>query len=181
MEWLLPLICMIPAAVSDLKYRRTSLESCVAAILVGCAAFVWWALAAPLPDVVMSAVLAGTVTGIAWVASRMQLFGEGDWWFVGGACVAVSTLGLMEVMWMVVASMGSMIVCHVMMCVIRPGLPFPQRLYTHVKRKGDRFRVHPGTLELVEEKESGMRVRPALPLATFLVPAAITVGVLASL
>lgn len=181
MEWLLALICMIPAAVTDLKYRSVSLESCVAALLVGCAAFVWWALAAPLADVIPAAVITGAVAATALIGHRVTKAGEGDWWFVAGACAAVSTLGLTAPVWMLVAGLGSLGACHVIMCATRPGLPFPLRLYRHVKRGGDRFRLHPDSGEVAGQEDSGMIVKPALPLVMFVVPAAIITGVLFSL
>lgn len=181
MEWALALTCMVPAAVSDLKYRITSLESCVASLLVGCAVFIWWALEAPLHDVVGGMLMVGVVAVIVGVAGRVGLIGDGDWWFVTGVCAAMSTLGVMATMWAVFAGMGAVMVCHVAMCVRRPGMPFPHRLISHVKRKGDKFRVRLDNGDLAEPDESGMAVRPGLPLVTFLVPAAIIVGVLFSL
>ena len=181
MEWLLALICMIPAAVSDLKYRTVSLESCVAALLVGVGVFIWWALSAPPAEIITAGIMAGITVAAVWAMGKYSLVGNGDWWFFAGACAAVSTLGFAAMAVAVMAGMVVMAVLHVVMCVSRPGLPFPRRLYRHVKRQGDTFRMDPESGEEVAVGKSGMVVYPGLPMVTFLVSAAIIVGVLFSL
>lgn len=179
MEWLLALICMMPAAVSDLKYRNMSLESCVAALLVSVAAFIAWALAAPADEAATAAIMACSVSVIVWAARRMM--GSGDWWFVAGACIAISTIGVSAVMVAIVVGLLPMAVCHVMMCVRRPGLPLPRRLVRRIKREGERFSVDPATGKVVPTAESGMVVFPGLPMVTFVVVGALATGVVLSL
>lgn len=168
---------MIPAAVSDIRYRTVSLESCVAAVLVGCAVFVWWAIHTPIGDVLTSAVMTGGIALAAWFAGRYG-GGDGDWWFVAGAVAALSTINPMVPAVAVMASMSCMGLCHVTLCVRRPGLPFPQRLYRHVKREGDKFRIDVSSGDITPTDASGMIVYPGLPLVAFLVPTTILVGLI---
>lgn len=175
MEWAIAVLCMMPAAVSDVKYRTVSLESCVAALLAGAAVFVFWAMRAPPADVVQSGIVAAGVAVAAWAAGRRGP-GDGDWWFVAGMAAALSTLGMFVPLVAMAGGMGTMLTCHVAMCVRRPGLPFPRRLYRHTKRKGDRFRVDVRSGEIVDPGKSGMVVYPGLPMVAFVVAAAAVAG-----
>lgn len=168
-------MCMVPAAVSDVKYRSVSLESCVAALLAGVAVFAFWAMRAPPADVVQSGIVAAGVAVAAWAAGRRGP-GDGDWWFVAGVAAALSTLGMFVPLVAMAGGMGVMLACHVVMCVRRPGIPFPRRLYRHPKRKGDRFRVDAKSGEIVDPGKSGMVVYPGLPLVAFVVAAAAVAG-----
>lgn len=179
MEWLLALICMMPAAVSDFKYRNMSLESCVAALLVGVAAFAWWALSAPVSDVISAAIVAGGISVAVWAVRRRV--GSGDWWFMAGACAAVSTIDPAAAAVAVPCGMVPMIICQVLMCARRPGLPWPRRLVQHVKLEGDRFRMDVKSRKLVPDEAAGMVVAPGLPMVTFMVGGALAAGVVLSL
>ena len=103
---------------------------------------------------------------------RQEGPGDGDWWFVAGAAAALSTLGVFVPLIALAGGMAVMPACHVVMCVRRPGLPFPRRLYVHAKRRGDRFRVDAGSGEIVDADGSGMVVYPGLPMVAFVVGAA---------
>lgn len=180
MEWIVAILCMAPAAVSDVKYRTVSLESCAAALLAGAAAFVLWAVEAPPAAVVQSGIVASGVAVAAWAAGRRGP-GDGDWWFVAGAAAALSTLGVFVPLFALAGGMAVMLACHVAVCVRRPGLPFPRRLYMHTKRRGDRFRVDVGSGEIVDADESGMVVYPGLPMVAFVAGAAAAAGAYALL
>ncbi len=175
MEWLLALVCMVPAAVSDAKYRSVSLESCVAALVVGAAAFMVWAMSAPVAEITTAALMAGSVSVAVWAARRMM--GSGDWWFVAGACMALSTIGIYPVLAAIVSGLLPMAALHVVMCATRPGLPFPRRLFRHIKREGERFSVDPATGRVVPPEESGMVVYPGLPMVVFVVAASLAAGI----
>ena len=175
MEWAVAILCMIPAAVSDVKYRAVSLESCVAALLAGSAVFALWAMRAPPADVVQSGIVAAGMAAAAWAAGRRGP-GDGDWWFVAGTAAALSTLGIFVPLVAMACGMGMMLACHVAMCVRRPGIPYPSRLYRHTKRKGDKFRVDVRSGEIVDPGESGMVVYPGLPMVAFVVGAAAAAG-----
>ena len=175
MEWLLALLCMVPAAVADAKYRSVSLESCVAALIVSVVAFALWAMEAPAVEVATAALMAGSVSVAVWAVRRMM--GAGDWWFVAGACIAVSTIGVYPVLVAMAVGLLPMAALHMAMCATRPGLPFPRRLFRHVKREGERFRVDSATGQVVPPAESGMVVYPGLPMVAFVVAASLAVGV----
>lgn len=180
MEWLLAVLCMIPAAAADLKYRSASLESCVAALLVGSAVFGMWAVSAPMHDILPAATITAVAAGATWAGGRWGGGGDADWWFAAGACAALSTLGLWAPMAAVVGACVSVLLVQTAMCVRRPGLPFPRRLYQHVKRQGDAHRIGIDG-EPVPAEESGMVVRPGLPFVTFLAAAAAAAGVVSLL
>ena len=175
MEWLLALACMVPAAVSDAKYRSVSLESCVAALMVGVAAFMAWALSAPAAEITAAALMAGSISIAVWAARKMM--GSGDWWFIAGVCMAVSTVDAYAVVAALAGGLLPMAALHVIMCATRPGLPFPRRLFRHIKREGEWFRVDPATGRVVPPEESGMVVYPGLPMVTFVVAASLAAGV----
>lgn len=181
MEWTLAVACMVPAAISDLRYRAASLDLCIAVMLLGSAIFAWWALSAPLHAVVTGLIVTGIASVLVWAGGRYMGAGDGDWWFMAGACAALSTLDpLTAPTLMFTAAYGAVILFHVAMCACRPELPFPQRLYEHMKRRGDTFRVGVDSGELVPVDESGMLVRPGLPVVTFMAAATLIVGVLLS-
>ena len=180
MEWLFAVACMAPSAVSDLRYRAASLDSCVAVLLVGSGVFAAWALSAPLHDIVPAAVITGAASAVSWAGGRWFGAGDGDWWFVAGSCAALSTLDVAAPMLAVSAACISVTLFHVAMCVRRPELPFPLRLYWHEKRRGDAFRVNVADGEMLSAEDAGMIVRPALPFVTFLTAASLAAGVLLS-
>ena len=175
MEWFLALVCMVPAAVSDLKDRTVSIESCVAALLVGYAAFAWWALSAPPAEAAATTMFVAAISAVAWAARRLG-GGDGDWWFVAGSVAALSTIDLVAAVLAVSGGMITMMVCHVVICARRPGLPFPRRLYRHLKLEGDKFRVDMDG-RVVPPAESGMVVYPGLPMVAFVVAASLAAGV----
>lgn len=175
MEWLLALLCMVPAAISDAKYRTVSLESCVAAFVVGCAVFVMHALTGSVQEVVTGGIMGGSVSGVAFAFRRMM--GSGDWWFVAGISMAICTIHPMAVVYCIVGGMVPLMCSHVILCVRRPGLGFPLRLYRYQKREGDRFCVDPATGRM-DSVPAGAIVYPGLPMVTSIVFAGIVVGLL---
>ena len=165
---------MIPAAAADLKYRTVSLESCVAALLAGCVVFGWWALTVSTHEVMVAGIIGGSTSLVTFLCRRMM--GSGDWWFIIGIVLAVSTIHPLAMLCMFGMSTGALLFCHVIICVRHPGLPFPQKLYRFKKRAGDRFCVDVASGELLETDVSGMIVKPGLPMITFIVVAAFITG-----
>ena len=178
--WLLAVLCMLPPAVSDLRYRAASLDSCIAVLLVGLGVFTMWVLSAPIHDVMTAATVTGAAAAVSWAGGRWLGGGDGDWWFVAGSCAALSTVDVAAPMLAVSVACVSAALVHVVMCVSRPGLPFPRRLYQHVKRRGDVFCVDVASGEMLAAGDSGMTARPALPFVTFLAAASLAAGVLLS-
>lgn len=181
MEWVLAVLCMIPAAVLDVRTRSFSLESCVATLLVGCAVFALWALEAPPLLAVAGGAVTGAMAVVGWLTHRYGGAGDGDMWFIAGVSAALVTVDVTAPILAIVCWSAAMAVWGTVMCVVRPGVPFPRRLLQHVKRGGDRFRVSMEDGSMVPEGESGMLVRPALPMVAFIAPTVLAVGVFLSL
>ena len=181
MEWLLVVLCMVPAAVLDARVRTMSLESCVATLLVGCAVFALWALEAPLYLAVQGGAVTGVMAVIGWLGHRYGGAGDGDLWFIAGVSAALVTVDVMAPVLALVCWTVAMGLWNTAMCAARPGVPFPRRLYQHVKRGGDRYRIGVEDGRMVPEGESGMLVRPALPMVTFIAAAVLAVGVFLSI
>ena len=177
MEWIIAIVCMVPAAISDIKYRSVSLESCVAGLMAGAAVFILWGTRAHPAEVLGAGFVVICLSAAAWAAGKKGP-GDGDWWFVAGISAALSTLGIHVPLVAVTAGMGSLAVCHVMLCVRRPGLSFPRRLYMHVKRKGEKFRVDMATGDIADIDTHNIAVYPGLPMVTFLVGGAIAACVI---
>lgn len=172
---------MVPSAATDIKHRTMSLESCVAVLLVGCATFALWALSAPIILSVVGGAIVGALAAVQWVMGRYGRGGDGDWWFMAGAYAALATVDVAAPILAMIVCGAAIILYSAAICVRRPGLPFPRRLYLHVKRKGDTFRIDVDSGGIADADSSGMVVRPALPMIPFLVVAVLAVGIVMSL
>lgn len=83
--------------------------------------------------------------------------------------MALSTIDIYPVLPAMAVGLPAMAALHVAMCATRPALPFSRRLFRHVKRKGERFRVDPTTGRVVLPGESCMVVYPGLLTVAFVV------------
>lgn len=161
------IICMVPAAVSDAKYRTVSLESCVAALLGGCAVFVVWCMTATTQDILVAGMIGGSAA-VATIFTRRRM-GSGDWWFCIGVMLIASTIHPLALICTLALGLGALLLFHVVICVRRADMPFPHRLYQFRKRAGDRFCVDCTTGEMLNPEIENVVVRPGLPMVTFLV------------
>ena len=166
-EWIVFVICIIPAAASDVKYRTVSLESCVVALLGGCAVFVIWCMTSNIQDILVAGMIGGSAA-VATIFTRRRM-GSGDWWFCVGIILVSCTIHPLALICTLALGLGALLLFHVVICVRRAGMPFPQRLYQFKKRAGDRFCVDCITGEMLKPDTEDVVVRPGLPMVTFLV------------
>ncbi len=173
MEWILAVLCMIPAAVSDYRDRSVALESCITALMVSAAVLVLSYETIDFTTILVGGSMIGIITVVTW-----KFAGSGDWWFISGLSMAMLTIDIMAVIMMVSGGMVTMLLCHIMICVRRTDLPFPKRFLYFVKKRDDRFCIICEDGTVAKPDASGMIVYPGLPMVTFLVGAAIITGVI---
>ena len=183
-EWIIYALCITPAAVADFKYREMDLESCIVSVLVGACIFVFWAFETSIVDVIVSGIVICVISGMFWVITKLVGGGEGDWWFVAGVSMAGVSISAMSGLYVVVGVTISISILHIIVCTYRGGIPFPGRLLSFKKRKGDKFCIpnNPDCLEKGEvfapEESSGMAVKPAFPMVTFILVGFIIIGLI---